>query len=63
MYIAGTPDEVVGQIAVWRDHGLRCVVLVNGGGVQRRLRKGMTSVVPFGKVLRELKRLSRTRAA
>ena len=63
MYIAGTPDEIVEQIAVWRDHGLRYIVLANGGGVQASLRKAMTSAVPFRKVLRALKRLSRTRAA
>jgi phthiodiolone/phenolphthiodiolone dimycocerosates ketoreductase len=63
MYVAGTPEQIIDQIAVWRDHGLRYVVLANGGGVQASLRKGMTSAVPFAKVLRGLKRLSRTRAA
>ena len=63
MYICGTPDQIVEQLAGWRDHGLRYVVLVNGSGSQRSLRKGMTSAVPFRKVLRGLKRFSRTRAA
>jgi phthiodiolone/phenolphthiodiolone dimycocerosates ketoreductase len=63
MYVAGTPDQIVEQLAVWRDHGLRYVVLANGSGSQRSLRKGMTSAVPFRKVLRGLKRFSRTRAA
>jgi phthiodiolone/phenolphthiodiolone dimycocerosates ketoreductase len=63
MYICGTPGQIVEQLAVWRDHGLRYVVLVNGSGSQRSLRKGITSAVPFRKMLRGLKRFSRTRAA
>jgi phthiodiolone/phenolphthiodiolone dimycocerosates ketoreductase len=62
MYVAGTPDEVVEQMAVWRDHGLRYVVVANGAGAQRSLRKGMASAVPFTKVVRGLKRLGRSRA-
>ena len=57
MYISGTPDEVVDQIAVWRDHGLRYLVVVNGSGAQRSLRKGMVSALPFGKIMRGLKKL------
>jgi phthiodiolone/phenolphthiodiolone dimycocerosates ketoreductase len=63
MYISGTPGQIVEQLAVWRDHGVRYVVLANGSGSQKSLRKGMTSAVPFRKVLRGLKRFSRTRAA
>jgi phthiodiolone/phenolphthiodiolone dimycocerosates ketoreductase len=40
MYVAGTPDEVIEQLAVWRDHGLRYAVLTNGSVAQRSLRKG-----------------------
>jgi phthiodiolone/phenolphthiodiolone dimycocerosates ketoreductase len=57
MYVAGTPDEVVDQVAVWRDHGLRYIIAANGGGVQKSLRKGMASSMPFAKVLRGLKKL------
>jgi phthiodiolone/phenolphthiodiolone dimycocerosates ketoreductase len=57
MYVAGKPDEVIDQIAVWRDHGLRYAIVANGGGLQKRLRKVMTSSMPFSKVLRGLKRL------
>jgi hypothetical protein len=27
MYLAGMPDQVIGQVAVWRDHGLRHVIM------------------------------------
>jgi phthiodiolone/phenolphthiodiolone dimycocerosates ketoreductase len=63
MYVAGTPYEVVEQFAVWRDHGVRHAVVINGGPTQTSLRKGMASTLPFVKVLRGLKRLSRSRAA
>ena len=57
MYVAGTPDEVVDQVAVWRDHGLRYPILINCGGVQKSLRKGMVASMPFAKVIRGLNRL------
>lgn len=57
MYVCGTPDEIVDQIAVWRDHGLRYLVVANGSGVQRSLRKGVVSAMPFAKIMRGLKKL------
>ena len=57
MYLAGTPDDVVDQAAVWRDNGLRYAIVVNSGPSQKSLRKGMASSMPFAKVLRGLKRL------
>lgn len=63
MYLTGTPDQVIEKVAEWRDHGLRYIVVANSSGLQRSLRKGMTSAVPFGKVLRGLKSLSRIPAA
>ena len=57
IYTAGTPDEVIDQVADWRDHGLRYVVLVNGSGLQRSFRKAITSAAPFARILRGLRRL------
>lgn len=57
MYLTGTPDQVIEKVAEWRDHGLRYVVVANSSGAQRSLRKGMASAVPFGKIMRGLKRL------
>jgi phthiodiolone/phenolphthiodiolone dimycocerosates ketoreductase len=57
IYLTGTPDEVIEQVAVWRDHGLRHAVLANSSGLQRSLRKGLSAGGPFAKILRGLKRL------
>jgi phthiodiolone/phenolphthiodiolone dimycocerosates ketoreductase len=53
----GTPDEVIELAAQWRDCGVRYVVLVNAGPLQRSLRKGLATVQPFNKIIRGLKRL------
>ena len=52
----GTPEEVIEQAAQWRDCGVRYMVLINGGPLQRSLRKGLASVQPFNKIIRGLKR-------
>jgi phthiodiolone/phenolphthiodiolone dimycocerosates ketoreductase len=53
----GTPDEVLDQAAQWRDSGVKYLVIVNVSLLQRSLRKGLASVVPFNKVVRGLKKL------
>jgi len=53
----GTPDEVIEQAAQWRDCGVRYMVLINASFMQRSLRKGLTSVQPFNKIVRGLKKL------
>ncbi len=53
----GTPEEVIEQAAHWRDCGVHYMVLINGGPLQRSLRKGLMSVQPFSKILRGLKKL------
>ena len=53
----GTPDEVIEQAAQWRDCGVRYMVIVNASVLQRSLRKGLTSVVPFHKIARGLRKL------
>ena len=55
--LSGTPDEDIDQAAQWRDCGVRYMVLVNGGPLQRSLRKGLASVQPSNKIIRGLKRL------
>jgi phthiodiolone/phenolphthiodiolone dimycocerosates ketoreductase len=57
MYVAGTADQVVEQVAEWRNHGLRYLVVANSSGSQRSLRKGMASAMPFAKIIRGLKKL------
>ena len=53
----GTPDEVVEQAALWRDCGVRYMVVVNISVMQRNLRKGLASIQPFNQIVRRLKRL------
>ncbi len=53
----GTPGEVLDQVADWRDHGLRYLLVLNGSQLNPRLRKAAAATAPFGKVLRGLRRL------
>lgn len=53
----GTPDEVIEQVAQWRDCGVRYMVVFNISFLQRSLRKGLASSVPFTKIVRGLKKL------
>lgn len=53
----GTPDEIIDQVAVWRDHGLSHVTLLNLSTLQPSLRKGLAANLPTLKVLRGLKKL------
>jgi phthiodiolone/phenolphthiodiolone dimycocerosates ketoreductase len=57
MYLTGTPEQVIEQVAEWRDHGLRYIIVANSSGLQRSLRKGMASAMPFAKIMRGLKKL------
>jgi phthiodiolone/phenolphthiodiolone dimycocerosates ketoreductase len=53
----GTPDEVIDQVAEWRDHGLRYLLVINAGALNPRLRKSLAANAPFARVLRGLKKL------
>jgi phthiodiolone/phenolphthiodiolone dimycocerosates ketoreductase len=53
----GTPDEVIDQIAEWRDHGLRYLLVINGSQLNPSPRKGLAASLPFGSVLRGLRKL------
>ena len=53
----GTPDDVVDQVAEWRDHGLRYPVIANISAMQPSLRRGLAATAPFMKILRRLRKL------
>jgi phthiodiolone/phenolphthiodiolone dimycocerosates ketoreductase len=57
MFLTGTPDEVVEQAAEWRDCGLDYPVLANISTAQPSLRRGLAAMVPFTRILRQLRRL------
>jgi phthiodiolone/phenolphthiodiolone dimycocerosates ketoreductase len=53
----GTPDEVIDQVAEWREHGLRYLLIINAGPLNPSFRKGLASNAPYLKLLRRLKKL------
>jgi len=55
--LCGTPDEVIEQAAQWRDCGVRYLVLANLSFLQRSMRKGLTSALPFGQIVQGVKKL------
>src|SRR5271156_1453759 len=55
--LQGTPDEIVEQLAEWRDHGLSYPVLLNLSTVQPSLRRGLAAGNPFAKILRDVRKL------
>ena len=57
MVLNGTPDEVIDQVAEWRDHGLRYLIVINGSLINPSLRKTVAASLPHAKVLRGLKKL------
>jgi phthiodiolone/phenolphthiodiolone dimycocerosates ketoreductase len=55
--LQGTPDEIIEQLAEWRDHGLSYPVLLNLSTVQPSLRRGLAAGSPFAKILRGVRKL------
>jgi phthiodiolone/phenolphthiodiolone dimycocerosates ketoreductase len=55
--LQGTHDEVVDQLADWRDHGLSYPVLLNLSTLQPSLRRGLAAGNPFAKILRGARKL------
>jgi phthiodiolone/phenolphthiodiolone dimycocerosates ketoreductase len=55
--LQGTHDEIVDQLADWRDHGLGYPVLSNVSTLQPSLRRGLAAGTPFAKILRGIRKL------
>ncbi len=55
--LVGTPGEIIDQAAVWRDCGVRYMVLANLTALQRSLRNGLGAMVPFHRIIRGIKKL------
>jgi phthiodiolone/phenolphthiodiolone dimycocerosates ketoreductase len=55
--LQGTHDEIVDQLADWRDHGLGYPVLLNLSTLQPSLRRGLAAGNPFAKILRGARKL------
>ena len=56
-FLTGTPQEVVDQVAQWRDHGLRYLVVMNLSILQPSLRNGLAANAPFFRILHALRKL------
>lgn len=57
LLLTGTPGDVIGQIAEWRDHGLQYPVISNISAIQPSLRRGLAASIPFTKILQGLRKL------
>ena len=55
--LTGTPDEVIDQVAEWRDFGLEYGVFANASLMQPSMKNGMAAGAPFVKILRKLRTL------
>lgn len=55
--LTGTAGEVLDQLAVWRDHGLRYPVLCNVSMLQPDARSGFAATAPFFRILRGVGKL------
>lgn len=60
--LAGTPSEVLEQLAEWRDQGLAYPVLLNMGLLQPSLPTGVRTNVAFAQILRSIRKLGATPA-
>lgn len=62
--LAGTPAEILDQVAEWRDRGMTYPVLLNMGQMQPSLLTGALTTLPYARLLRSLRALGvRRRAA
>ena len=50
--LSGTPDEILDQLAAYRDHGVRYPVLLNASPIQPKLSRGLPTALPFMRILR-----------
>jgi phthiodiolone/phenolphthiodiolone dimycocerosates ketoreductase len=57
LLLTGTPNEVIEQVAEWRDQGMRYAVLGNLSSLQPSLRRGLAANLPFTSILRKLRKL------
>ena len=56
-FLTGTPDEIIEQLAEWRDCGVDYPVLANLSAVQPSLRRGFAATAHFTRIQRKLRRL------
>jgi len=57
LFAVGMPDEVVDQLAMFRDSCMQCLVVGNMGALHPKLSRSAAAMMPYLKVLRRLKKL------
>jgi phthiodiolone/phenolphthiodiolone dimycocerosates ketoreductase len=55
--LAGTPSEILDQLAEWRDHGMRYPLMLNMGMLQPSLATGVLTNVAYAQMLRGIRKL------
>lgn len=55
--LAGTPSEILEQLAEWRDQGMSYPVLLNMGLLQPSLPTGLLTMLPYAQMLRGIRKL------
>ena len=55
--VAGTPDEVVEQVAEWKGFGLEYGVFANASFMQSSMKRGLATSAPFLQILRRVRKL------
>ncbi|OBK37727.1 hypothetical protein A5659_01400 [Mycobacterium sp. 1165196.3] len=56
-FLTGTPDDIIDQAAVWRDSGVRYIVLCNLSVLQPSLSRALSAGIPLQRILRGLQKL------
>lgn len=55
--LAGTPSEVLDQLAEWRDHGMAYPLMLNMGMLQPSLATGLLTYATYTQMLRRIRKL------
>jgi phthiodiolone/phenolphthiodiolone dimycocerosates ketoreductase len=55
--LSGIPDEILDQLAAYRDQGVRYPVLLNMSTIQPKLSRGMSTALPFMRILRGIRKM------
>jgi phthiodiolone/phenolphthiodiolone dimycocerosates ketoreductase len=55
--LSGTPDEILDQLAAYRDHGVQYPALLNMSTIQPKLSRGLSTALPFIRILRGIRKM------
>jgi phthiodiolone/phenolphthiodiolone dimycocerosates ketoreductase len=55
--LSGTPDEILDQLAAYRDHGVQYPALLNMSTIQPKLSRGLSTALPFIRILQGIRKM------